>query len=632
MKTRAYSLWMLLFCCLWLNGSQALWAQTKAAYRFPPNQQRTYQFTLETDQKLYLTRILKMMQESDPSVKPSNQAHDQRYQMTLKGAMRIYLVEKKGSNSVLAYQFNLSDVQLNVDAQPMSESDRQAFKGMLNQCEFFVEMGPEGQILRTWQAMTQEIFVINTLRGLISATQCVLPKASTSPWQANEDAPEGRYRARYEVRSKDKEYWKIAKTRLAYTELTDTGMGQKITAQPSGAQQFVFNLKSGAIQSVSGAWNQKNLMRKTVVGEGSAQLQMRLQKTEPLDPALISATRTKYQAWAKIYKPARLFGAISNPEQDAIAQHRIALAGETYDSLLKATQTLPDDADITPLTDFYLKWRALFYLQPATCARAKQYVLKQPPLSSRARLIAIALQGAGTPEAQRALIDLMWEHRKNSDAYSFLVPLTCGVQEPTQELENALKKLTAERDPDVANPARLGLGQATEHILKSAPARGNALVDWMIQSLKRASSNNDRVSWLMALGNAGSARAQSSILPYARHSSPNMRYAAITALRKISTPEAEAALVYALLNEQEMQVRNEAADGLGMRKMSAKSFQAHKQAMTKEQSPTLRITIMTNLWQARQAYPEAKTIVQRALRSDESEDVRKAAQKLLNGS
>jgi hypothetical protein len=62
--------------------------------------------------------------------------------------------------------------------------------------------------------------------------------------------------------------------------------------------------------------------------------------------------------------------------------------------------------------------------------------------------------------------------------------------------------------------------------------------------------------------------------------------------------------------------------------MSARAFAAAKHALQADSSVEVRRGVLSNLWQARQAFPQAERLVEQAA-SDPAKEVREAAALLL---
>src|SRR5262249_5019458 len=134
---------------------------------------------------------------------------------------------------------------------------------------------------------------------------------------------------------------------------------------------------------------------------------------------------------------------------------------------------------------------------------------------------------------------------------------------------------------------------------------------------------------LLALGNAGSARAYSTIARFTADSSPAVRAAAATALRWIDSDQAGSQLIKVLTSDSEAGVRLEAATALALRKTDTTSFEAQKRALALDDDDKVRSALLRNLWKSRVIFPEARRLVETAATSDSSEDVRKTAKELL---
>jgi hypothetical protein len=108
-------------------------------------------------------------------------------------------------------------------------------------------------------------------------------------------------------------------------------------------------------------------------------------------------------------------------------------------------------------------------------------------------------------------------------------------------------------------------------------------------------------------------------------SSATLRAAAACALRWIDTSEAESLLTNSLTSDPDAAVRLEVAVALGFRNMNATMLQAHERAFQTDKDINVRLTVLNNLWEANEIFPQIRQLVKQAAANDASTEVRDMA-------
>jgi hypothetical protein len=616
---------LLTLACL-LSGS----SQSVPAFKLKPGTQQVYTISLKSTQKAYLSKLIQALQPNSSEPVRGSQTQDQTYEISLQGEMHTTIVQQEGSKAVLSYRLRLTSLRMVMNKEPMPDPERQALLRQVNESILLVEMDSQGKTGRVWTLPGTDPFVESILRNLVSLSQLSLTGTkSAKSWTAQEDSPEGRYTASYQtVNSKPAEV-RLKKTIQKYTRVADQGMGRDITIRPSGSSDVLFHPKEGRLISIQSQIGQQTWLKNLRISEGTTRFSLQHKTTGTLPAAGLDALQKGYRQTVAQTKPGTLFG-LPVVQGDSEDMQRQQLGDDTLETLMKAVRTLPENADMDTQTALYLKWRALLSLQPDTCQEVAIYLEKQKVESVRTRVLSMALQGAGHPKAQSALVRYMRLHKSNPDAMQNLIPVLADVSDATPESEQFLSSLTQVSDPNIATPARLGLGSMAKNLQSNSPERARSVVDRLLGALNACKADEERVSWLLALGNAGSDRALTTIMKYVQSPDDQVRYASISALRFIEQPQAEEILANALLSDKVTAVRMEAASAFGYRQMTGRGFRAHREAITREKDEDIRKTLLNNLWQAREAFPDVKKIVRQAAQSDSSQSVRNLARQLLS--
>lgn len=173
--------------------------------------------------------------------------------------------------------------------------------------------------------------------------------------------------------------------------------------------------------------------------------------------------------------------------------------------------------------------------------------------------------------------------------------------------------------------ARLTLGTMARNLAERAPSRAARIVGEIERQLLAAPSKEEARLGLMALGNAGSARALPTTLRFLRHPSPSLRASAVASLRWIDDPRAFAWLTRGLKSDPAVEVRAAAADALSFREPTGESVAAQQSAFRKEKVESVRLAILANLGRAKDAFPTLREWLRQTAARDRSPNVRKAA-------
>jgi HEAT repeats len=182
------------------------------------------------------------------------------------------------------------------------------------------------------------------------------------------------------------------------------------------------------------------------------------------------------------------------------------------------------------------------------------------------RVAVGALAGAGTPEAQAALVRVLDARHADRSFVELLVPTMGFAKRPTPVLEGALRRLAASDAPgEVREMAHLAMGNAASRLQAEDPARAKGIVDEYDAKLAKAVRADEVGTYLSALGNAGTPEAGRVVARYLDDERPEVRAGAVDALRLVPTAQAEAELRRALRDDPVEDVRAVAARALAYR-------------------------------------------------------------------
>jgi HEAT repeat protein len=174
-----------------------------------------------------------------------------------------------------------------------------------------------------------------------------------------------------------------------------------------------------------------------------------------------------------------------------------------------------------------------------------------------------ALRDAGGPDAQAALRELVDQEGLGADTRQRLVEGLSRTPDPTPETVAKLESLS--HDPELGHQAKLGVGSTTYQLRGEHPTRARAGAEFLVQGLTVAATDAETVHFLQALGNAGHPAAIEAVTSYLTHENPELRAAALRALRRVEDPRADGIFARALLGDPDGNVRAAAATYLKQR-------------------------------------------------------------------
>ncbi len=161
-----------------------------------------------------------------------------------------------------------------------------------------------------------------------------------------------------------------------------------------------------------------------------------------------------------------------------------------------------------------------------------------------------ALGALGTPEAQEVIIqEIILKPGIPATSRSQGVVALGLMKHPGESTISVLEMLSREKQNPLSSQAALMLGAAAENLARTNPGRAAIIIKNLELSLISSQDEQEMDLYLGALGNAGFDSSLDVIGTYLDDPSPQVRYGAVNALRKISAPEAEEYLRRVLASE-----------------------------------------------------------------------------------
>lgn len=242
---------------------------------------------------------------------------------------------------------------------------------------------------------------------------------------------------------------------------------------------------------------------------------------------------------------------------------RELVAGASLSDLLAELARLGDDDHARGYQ--FLRIAALFRLDP-DAARAGARLVLDGKVQDDGVVIG-ALGEAGTPDAQRALHDVM--AAPLADDTRTRAAIALGLTEaPTQDTLTALEKAAKTGDSDLASSATLAQGNAALRMRDEAPGASAHQVDALLARLELATTDEERALVIRALGNTADERIVPALDRALASGSVMVRIAATEALRLLPGNAIDVRLL-ARLGDSDSLVRAAAVFASGERDLRA---------------------------------------------------------------
>lgn len=563
------------------------------------------------------------------------------FETTVRGELDRTVLGEKGEGYLVA--FRMRNLLVTLIANKYTDIQQaEAIRSELEK-EVFVVITPQGMIRAVWMDPAMGDLAKSFTRVILALTQFVFPighSQEKSRWELQEEDPSGQYLATYQIcrdedtkvtKTSGKSYCKKKKRYLEYPPKGKTGPVEvSKTIVPKGKFVANFDFATGGLSSMRGSESQTILVQNKKVGEVTNNFQMELARKEILKASDVAALKNQFFGREKMTQAVSLFVIPSEEEVEA-SIHRKQLGDATLESLLAELERAESGAATNlDTTALYLKFKSLIYLHPESCETLGKVLSRAGAKSLTMILLPKALSTIGHTQAQAALVKAIKAHSRDVNTLFGLINSLATVSKPTKQAKEALEKLAFKsEDLEIRAMAQLALGAQARRIATISPERVAKIVDRFIGELKHSSSPNMTKQLLLALGNAGSARALPEISQLTTSPSPDLRATALHALRFIDSAQAETILIKALSSDEDSSVRLAAANALGYKEMTDASLKAHKQIFLKDSNVTVRLKVLENLWKAHKAFPEIRNLVKKAASEDSSEEVRKAAKNML---
>jgi len=620
----------IVLCLLIASGC----VRSREPYRFAVGERLSYSLAYDSTSASDFGAVLARV-GAQTSTGPSPMK--QSFVTTVRATMTITVLGDDRDGVDAAVRFAETTVALRVNGLN-AESDAARIAADL-QKPVFARISRRGRVL----SVLGDPAAGTTSRGYISSllafVQIVFPddwSPSSGEWTVEEDWPNGVAIAHYR-RSGSGQAPKAADSPITLVKSKERYLPALKTAfsktreiarlvAPGGEVRAAFDAAKGRLVSLDGAETEDFSVNGQPVGSARNEIHLAYRGADRPGAGEIAALADAERAMEAVAAPVPLTTDVTREALEA-ASYEQDLGEATLQSLLADLKTVEETGgprfDTTPL---YLKFRALIFLHPESCAALGDVLSRALTDGPTMKVLTTALNAIGHPEAQSALADAALKRASDEKALFKLLFALSTVERPTPESEQALRTLMEKTpDPNVVIMARLALGSMARRLAATAPERAAAIVEQLCGGLAGAPTAAARKSYLLALGNAGSAAALPAVRPFLEDASPDLRAAAVRSLRFVTTTEAENIILRALSSDPEAEVRAQAVEALADKDMTPAAFAVEKTSVLNDASVRVRLALVRSLWKVRDQFPEVRSLVEEVARNDPSKDVREAA-------
>jgi HEAT repeat protein len=259
-----------------------------------------------------------------------------------------------------------------------------------------------------------------------------------------------------------------------------------------------------------------------------------------------------------------------------------------------------------------------------TLAELRKEDLEQQPVLS-------AIGSAGTPEAQAALTKIANDPKQPLEVRKQAIDAFHEVPDATPESADHLLEL-ADKDPKLRENALLALGGLANRKAQTDPDTAGGWVDQIVAMYQRATSDEERLMLLDALGNSGQEAALDILKDVLASGSPALRVAAAKNLRLLPAPRADQLLGTLLSPQIEPEIREAALFAAGFRQFENMQ-QALAALVQEEPSVEVRMAALGALstYLRRDEAAGAATLIRWLADNDPDGEVREEASRVLKG-
>jgi hypothetical protein len=438
----------------------------------------------------------------------------------------------------------LSDARLSTSSQP--DSVRTPALPAALARGIVVERTADGSPRRVRLSRDADVDGVSILRAVVDAMTTVIPAAPGATWTSREPTSEGARSARYE-RTGDTAFLKhVAPTDGAPTVIEGELRGALDASGLVDLAGEETHQRLGPDRTPLVRAEERISAHRTRVGSNLARA---LEVCASLDEA--------FGPWIAVDAPLPPDAGAERKRLERVAGGR-SLAD--FESMLARVETDPRAEQ-----DLQQSLWAYILLHPEAAEALTPRLLREKLNGPRGRVLVGALTQAGSPEAQRALVEAADHGQRDRDGVATVLGSLGSVAAPTMDTEAYLRAVHDDpsRSDDLGRTAEVALGNVAAHLRDSDPSRADDIALDLATRLRTEKDPAEAAAELAALGNARSDRV-TELAPALLHSEDvQVRRMTAFALGRVGTDAARALIEQMAESDPDPSVRKEASRALG---------------------------------------------------------------------
>lgn len=461
----------------------------------------------------------------------------------------------------------------------------------------------------------------DTFSAQIRNVSALKPPFAKSNWIQFEQDVYGTVSVKYEViPTADAGKIEIIRTKLQYTELF---LGSGFDIRSNSKAKIIFNAKDGALLSMNLIEEVKMTNQKQLVGESELVLNI---IRDPINLNIITEdTINNIVEKIKISSISEVFKSFNLETNQDLA----TLGNDSFKSLIAKLQD-PLRQKYGFDAEAYVKMKALFKIRPESLPEVEEFLLKTPQNSLVFSTLIQALNATATEQAQEVLASVGEASKESWPVMSRLIPALSLIENPTVRSESLLRSLAQQStDSNIAETARLGLGNVAKQLAKSSPERALALANELVADVSKAGNSVAKAVAIEALGNTGHTESWATLSALVRQENVSIRQSAVYALRFLKDDASFEALIKSLKTDINESVRLDAAKALAFRSDSQNFVLRLLQCFNGEKLENIQIEILRTLWTNSQQDKRVIGLAQELSKLKTDRDIGKFAYSIL---
>ena len=305
------------------------------------------------------------------------------------------------------------------------------------------------------------------------------------------------------------------------------------------------------------------------------------------------------------------------------------LGKDTVATIARMIASAPADADASKRGTLSDKLSSLFYIRPNSVPHFVATATHAAPDSTTFAVVIQALGRVGSPAAQAGLIALLDARGGEGQAGGNIAVVLGLVEKPIAADDAALEHAVDTGSGETQNASELALGTIAASVATTDPARTERLAERIRKRLASARTPAERDLELLALGNVGDPQSLDTIAAYAQAKSIADRADAATALAHEDSSQADE-ILRDLLGDSASTVRMAAAQAFDQRNPGDEAYPKLEMRALHDPDPNVRSASIKAVLRQRADHPDALALAQAIARDDRDQNVRRAAQSLLD--